>query len=645
MRTIKQISLALILIVGLIFIFNGCQKEYISSTPKSDIVLKRITYEDINLNSKLKKSIINIRSKEKESMQNRMVYDSLNGFFFDDSNGKLTEIDGKKSYTFTVYRRNGDDKIENIIFNEKENGEYEALFAKYDYSKEEMLSLTQEELETKDPIITDLNSNRQQLCVEYKEYICVPSFNGDLVGQYAEMDCSWVTVWEICSGTGGEVGVPHNYDATQYGSPSEPYDNNNTNPGGLSTSAVLPTQAGEFVNSLGFTTVDEFLSLPDAVKTIIFTYLYNNNYSNQVVTPTKYALQHFNYLWFSELSESLQVAIMNYLTQNNFSSESKNNINEIQHFLAQNQNSQEVLSFAYQAVKNQNSTIINDMFIWMNENENSQESIIASTLTLTAINNNILQNGYTPEVANILNQNANVDFVDPTYFAYFSVNCAILKVQHPDWSDYKIYWEASKEMVHLALDIGGLVPVIGEVCDLANGVIYTIEGDGVNAGLSFASTIPIAGWFTTGAKFAYKGTLKYVVKADGLIDFGVRNSKKFREALGLIVGDGKHAHHLIPWELTNNPIVQKAAKSSNPFHIDDALMNGIPLPSTSHLTGHQAYNTKISQILSNLNTSNPNMNYQTAYNHLQSLNNQIQNLIITHPSYNLGQIADLISYP
>lgn len=56
------------------------------------------------------------------------------------------------------------------------------------------------------------------------------------------------------------------------------------------------------------------------------------------------------------------------------------------------------------------------------------------------------------------------------------------------------------KIVHGALDVGGLVPVIGEPADLANAGIYALEGDEVNAALSAASAIPIAGYGATGIK-------------------------------------------------------------------------------------------------------------------------------------------------
>lgn len=60
------------------------------------------------------------------------------------------------------------------------------------------------------------------------------------------------------------------------------------------------------------------------------------------------------------------------------------------------------------------------------------------------------------------------------------------------------------EATHWGLDGIGLVPGFGEIADGVNGVIYTIEGRSVEAGLSFAAMIPLAGWGATTAKTTYK---------------------------------------------------------------------------------------------------------------------------------------------
>ena len=49
------------------------------------------------------------------------------------------------------------------------------------------------------------------------------------------------------------------------------------------------------------------------------------------------------------------------------------------------------------------------------------------------------------------------------------------------------------EVFHAALDVLGLIPVIGEAFDVINGVWYAIEGRPLDAALSFAALIPLAG--------------------------------------------------------------------------------------------------------------------------------------------------------
>lgn len=58
-----------------------------------------------------------------------------------------------------------------------------------------------------------------------------------------------------------------------------------------------------------------------------------------------------------------------------------------------------------------------------------------------------------------------------------------------------------KTIGHTTLDVVGMVPVVGEVGDLANAGWYAAEGDYVNAGLSAASAIPGAGYAANAAKY------------------------------------------------------------------------------------------------------------------------------------------------
>lgn len=73
-----------------------------------------------------------------------------------------------------------------------------------------------------------------------------------------------------------------------------------------------------------------------------------------------------------------------------------------------------------------------------------------------------------------------------------------------------------------ALNILGLVPVIGEPFDLINAGIYAARGDYVNAALSGLAIIPLAGDFITGARFA---------KRLERIDEGVRALEKYGDEI------------------------------------------------------------------------------------------------------------------
>lgn len=65
--------------------------------------------------------------------------------------------------------------------------------------------------------------------------------------------------------------------------------------------------------------------------------------------------------------------------------------------------------------------------------------------------------------------------------------------------------ELAWEYRHEILDVAGMVPVIGEVADVANGLLYLAEGDYTNAALSLAAAVPVVGQAVTGLKTTYKG--------------------------------------------------------------------------------------------------------------------------------------------
>lgn len=237
---------------------------------------------------------------------------------------------------------------------------------------------------------------------------------------------------------------------------------------------------------------------------------------------------------------------------------------------------------------------------------------------------------------------------------HFIVKMAVIRATQPDicdglseWQcDLKVFWEATKDVVHIFLDGVGLIPVVGEVADLINGGLYLLEGDGVNATLSFAATIPFAGWAATGSKYAIKiidattiGTkikLSWKVLENGAIYFGSSGSK-LRKVLG-ITDSALQAHHLMPWALRNNDVIQKAAKSGSAFHMNEAL-NGIAVASWRNQPNHNTYNNLIESKLNTFNNLNPNASVDDAYNFVSDLIADVRDWVINNPNSHLNDLV------
>ncbi len=83
------------------------------------------------------------------------------------------------------------------------------------------------------------------------------------------------------------------------------------------------------------------------------------------------------------------------------------------------------------------------------------------------------------------------------------------------------------DALHLALDAAGMFPALGVIPDAINGIIYLIEGDWTNAGISGAAMIPIFGQGVTVTKLGVKVTAKAVEKVgkEG-IEQGLKQAKR-----------------------------------------------------------------------------------------------------------------------
>ncbi len=319
------------------------------------------------------------------------------------------------------------------------------------------------------------------------------------------------------------------------------------------------------------------------------------------------------------------------------------------------------------------------ILFYTNQNGYSPESVAMASAITDAINNGNLdhnagismlnhadENGNSSEVRNLIeavienNELSDQEFLESinpfmeentttVIFNYrFSLEVALIKANHPDWGTTRIRWEATRQIiVHPTLDIIGLVPGFGEPADLINGVIYHIHGDGINAALSYASVLPFAGWISTGTKMGLKVVssasdvgskvvIRWIVHPiTGVIEFGSRAD--LRKVLGLVTGDGKHAHHIIPWAMADLPIVQAAARAGDAFHMND-IVNGIALEASEHLVGHANYSNAVREVLQRLTYNN----VDEAASEVARFQRFLEFQILFNPGINLGELEDII---
>jgi len=73
----------------------------------------------------------------------------------------------------------------------------------------------------------------------------------------------------------------------------------------------------------------------------------------------------------------------------------------------------------------------------------------------------------------------------------------------------KSWYDSFSDWGHLALDVAGMVPIVGAVADGVNAAWYAGEGDWASAGLSAAAMVPGLGQAATATKLGAKGIKAY----------------------------------------------------------------------------------------------------------------------------------------
>ncbi len=180
--------------------------------------------------------------------------------------------------------------------------------------------------------------------------------------------------------------------------------------------------------------------------------------------------------------------------------------------------------------------------------------------------------------------------------------------------------DSGMKKVHKVLDVIGLMPVLGDAVDGANGIIYLLEGDKGNAVLSGISVIPIIGdgigkgikWGREGVEVGEKLLIKNADKADEIrdglkLDLQLFGNKGVGDVIEGTVNltrqsvDDKLALYLLNMEHPVGGSKAKWFKEALGFtqdNIDDLAKQITFDPTKAVQTGVSEYGTKFNQTIS-----------------------------------------------
>lgn len=156
-----------------IFGITSCEKDlYEDTIHNENIKVKKISLSQINL------SKANVISEKIEKLKNkkldvngRFVYNSTLNIYVDVDNGIEVDKEGKITYTFPVFSEM-EEKLENIVFSEKENNEFDTFLIKYDINKDDFLNANEEEIENMTPEISKVIYQSGNVILSYE---CIES--------------------------------------------------------------------------------------------------------------------------------------------------------------------------------------------------------------------------------------------------------------------------------------------------------------------------------------------------------------------------------------------------------------------------------------------------------------------------------------
>lgn len=622
-----------LMLLALTLFLVGCrQLEMVQENEiqKQERKVSVIKNNDILKNISVSKEILKIQSEKfSKNMASKNIQDSiLEGAIISTENVALVENGTQKTYTFPINRSFSSSKIENLVLKQNSDNSFSGVLIQYDITREEKeLFISGHDVNLKNKMkvfeINKINLNNKTVTEAFGCFVITWEHGMCSAGVHStghDGGCTvggapspvLVSIVNTCSGGGystGNDGIPPYPD---YGSPS----NGNTGYDTLPYSGDSDQMFALFQSFYKAFNLNSYSLSSDLRYKLFYLYL-NGNQDSFTITAILQALKT------AGNTPQNQTTLTELISELNLNTEYRNKFYQLD-----SNEKQEFFKINFEI----GASPYDEAYV-----KETNEAFVAFTAYAD------IENMTDAQMETVLNQCCPSIIVVPQAFIsekvkLIATNYLHLRKLYPSWSKGKCFWNASKETIHLFLDIAGTVPVIGEVCDITNGFIYTIEGDGLNATLSYAGAIPIAGWGATGAKLAIKTvagsvSLAVIKNADGFYVVS-RNQALFRKVLGMVKGDGRIAHHIIPFALQTHPAVQKAMLSKNAFMINEAL-NGIPLSSAVHAGSHKHYSDLIENYLNNIPSNLPP---DAVYSEIIKIIDKVKLAIKNNPNTPLNQL-------
>ena len=272
----KQISkkISKFLLLGSIFVTLSCevQEKYYESNTSQKIIVEDFSLQSIQgkTNSKLLEVANKVKSLKTKAENSKIVYNADFDFYMEDEHGKHVVVDGKDSYTFEITRPTGDQKVENIVFNEKVDGTFDTFLIRYDFTKSEFSSLPTSLLKDKETTYTvlDTQNNRfNPICIITETWVPGDyNYMVELNGGGGSSPGFWATIGVDCSG-GSSNDAPTYSGGNPNGGNGNPAGAPTNNGGTISSVPVVVASPCKKVQKQ----IEKFTTLAPALVTLAST--------------------------------------------------------------------------------------------------------------------------------------------------------------------------------------------------------------------------------------------------------------------------------------------------------------------------------------------------------------------------------------